>query len=66
MNIQLSGVQSFLIKNKFNSNFLNQNFHLTFIIGGDNWYWRNARSKASVEIQSRLPEIELGKANQVV
>jgi hypothetical protein len=39
---------------------------LSSTIRGGDWYWPCARSKALVDIQSRLPEIDLGEKDQVV
>jgi hypothetical protein len=39
---------------------------LSSIIKGWDWYWLCAKSEALVEIQSRLPEIDLGENDQAV
>jgi len=36
---------------------------LSSIIRRGDWYWPHARLDALVEIQSRLPEIEIGEAD---
>jgi hypothetical protein len=39
---------------------------LSSIIKGGDWYWPCTRSEALVEIQSRLPEIDLGEMDLAV
>jgi hypothetical protein len=39
---------------------------LSSIIREKEWYWPNARSDNIVEIQSRLPEVEIGDVDQAI